>query len=733
MSDESPFAAEMARRANTSAPVASGESPFSVELGRRQAARPEKPAKDSPAMDILKSLGTGVARGAGELVFAPVTVAHAAAHAIESAGEGAAHLFGIKASPEFKAKQERATREAGFGIGDVRGPVDAARGVISGAIDANLHAPQTMAGRYAETIGEFAPAAFVGNVPGFVEKGLAARVASGAAPAVADAAALAAVKAGAGRAAGAVVPAVSSETAGQLTQGSAAEPYARFLGAAVPGLAGALGRAIHDAPARAVSSATERMTPAEYEAAAALHSKARALGVPITGPEAIQGATSGATQLGELQRLAEGSLRGGATMAQFFRERPGQVDAAMQRVLDAITRPTSRPSDIAPAINQVGIDAMQAAERMRTRAVNPYYNAARTETLNPNAVRAVANEFERAGAGDTTGILSGPLERARGLFVRTPATEAAPEVLATDIGNLNRARKHLRDQSELPAFAADAIPKETSAVLGNVLGGLRDRMERGSRNFAQGNQEYERLSRTVIDPFAASPTGQLAKAATPEAQASIMFSRNPKPGSQKQVGNAAKSIAARRPDVVGDFIRNQIERQYNASSADLGRGANQYAGAKFAKDLVGNEQQRKNLTAVLDALPNGGYVQRELGDLLDVFQATGTRIPAGFISDLRNTTNTEFGTNHALHAVGAGGVHPAGAALSALREVVTRGTRTRNAGRLADVFVAPDSVQQIQRFGGRTFGAPFGDFVTQFGARTGGFERERRTPAPARR
>lgn len=613
---------------------------------------PTAPAKDSPVMDILKSLGTGVARGAGELVFAPVTLAHAGARAIESGAEQVAHLLGYNPSPEFKAKQERAAREAGFGLGDVRRPVEAARSAISGAIDANLHAPQTTAGRYAQTIGEFAPAAFVGSAPGFIERGLAAHVMSGA-PAVAGAAMPAALKAGAGRVAGAVVPAIASEGVGQYAEGSAAEPYARFLGAAVPGLAGALGRAIRDAPARAVSSATERMTPAEYEAAAALHSKARALGVPITGPEAIQGATSGTTQLGELQRLAEGSLRGGATMAQFFRERPGQVDAATQRVLDAIAPPTVRPSAIAPAVNQVGIDAMQAAERMRTRAVSPYYNAAKTETLNPSAVRAVANEFERAGAGDKTGILSKPLNRARELIVAepalpgvppqrvahetptgrniyhmTPATPAVPGRLANDIDNLNRARKYLRDQSELPAFAADAIPKETSAVLGNVLGGLRDRMERGSRNFAQGNQEYERLSRTVIDPFAASPTGQLAKAATPEAQASIMFSRNPKPGSQKQVGNAAKSIAARRPDIVGDFIRNQIERQYNASSADLGRGANQYAGSQFAKDLVGNEQQRKNLTAVLDTLPNGGYVQRELGDLLDVFQATGTRISA---------------------------------------------------------------------------------------------------------
>lgn len=71
--------------------------------------------------------------------------------------------------------------------------------------------PQTVAGEYARTIGQFAPAAVAG--PGTLAR----------------------------RTAMAVVPALASETAGQATKDTALEPYARFAGGMAGGLA-AMGR-----------------------------------------------------------------------------------------------------------------------------------------------------------------------------------------------------------------------------------------------------------------------------------------------------------------------------------------------------------------------------------------------------------------------------------------------------------------------------------------------------------
>ncbi len=76
-------------------------------------------------------------------------------------------------------------------------------------VEQYFHKPQTTAGEYAQTGGEFLPSAMAG--PGGALR----------------------------KTAMATIPAFASETAGQLTKGKAAEPYARFAGATLGGLASA--------------------------------------------------------------------------------------------------------------------------------------------------------------------------------------------------------------------------------------------------------------------------------------------------------------------------------------------------------------------------------------------------------------------------------------------------------------------------------------------------------------
>jgi hypothetical protein len=44
---------------------------------------------------------------------------------------------------------------------------------------------------------------------------------------------------------------------------------------------------------------------------------------------------------------------------------------------------------------------------------------------------------------------------------------------------------------------------------------------------------------------------------------------------------------------------------FNEAARELQGGANQFAGAKFAKVIAGNSQQRENLRAAIEALPHG--------------------------------------------------------------------------------------------------------------------------------
>ena len=138
------------------------------------------------ALDVVKQLPTGVAVGLKSIPSIVPSALGAVGHGVE---------WGMnKLGLESPAAADAAKQQ------------DALRASIHPPSIANvLPQPTTEAGQYARTIGEFAPAAVAG--PG----GLVRRIATQ------D-----------------VAPAVASEAAGQLTEGTEAEPYAR-VGAAVLG------------------------------------------------------------------------------------------------------------------------------------------------------------------------------------------------------------------------------------------------------------------------------------------------------------------------------------------------------------------------------------------------------------------------------------------------------------------------------------------------------------------
>jgi hypothetical protein len=145
-----------------------------------------------------------------------------------------------------------------------------------------------------------------------------------------------------------VLPALASETAGQATKGSAAEPYARVAAGALPQVVAGVARARSSAPERAIQGSTSTVTPPQWDAAQELQAAGQRVGVPLSGPEAVAGATGGETRLPHLLRAVEGSTEGGTVSAPFFAARPQQVEAAVGRNLDVVGPQDPRPSTLGP-------------------------------------------------------------------------------------------------------------------------------------------------------------------------------------------------------------------------------------------------------------------------------------------------------------------------------------------------------------------------------------------------
>ena len=193
-----------------------------------------------------------------------------------------------------------------------------------------LYKPTTTAGQYAQTAAEFAPGAAIG--PG----GLVRKIME------------------------TVVPAALSETAGQYTKGTPAEPYARLAG----GLAGNLGNAAvaarADAPTRAIWSAAGRATPEQFDEAQRIAETGQRIGVPLTGAEAMQQATGNGTKLADVQRFVEGSPQS-AGLSEMMASRPGQMRAAAGNAFDTIAPQADVPSALGPRVSDAAQGAIMAS------------------------------------------------------------------------------------------------------------------------------------------------------------------------------------------------------------------------------------------------------------------------------------------------------------------------------------------------------------------------------------
>jgi hypothetical protein len=181
---------------------------------------------DQPSMaeDIAKSGGIGLAKGA-------VGIAGAGGDVRNLLSKGADYLGG-------KAGLSPETIETVKNVASRAAKMTPARGIAEGPTSADIQSkieeqtgefykPQTRAGKYAERAAEFIPGSLIG--PG----GVARNVATGA------------------------ISGLASEAAGQATEGTKAEPYARIVGALGGGLAPtAVGRAVTPIP---TSAARQRL------------------------------------------------------------------------------------------------------------------------------------------------------------------------------------------------------------------------------------------------------------------------------------------------------------------------------------------------------------------------------------------------------------------------------------------------------------------------------------------
>ena len=320
----------------------------------------------STTEDVVKSTGAGIARGTADLVGLPGTIGDALKGAVSrglskgyelATGEvpryedgGIERFFAADAPPEVKDRIK-----SPFAGEAMQGYASA---VTGGGSD---YEPQTTAGKYARTVGEFLPgaAAFGGMSPSNLTRFGA-------------------------------IPGATSESAGQLTEGTAAEPYARFAGALAGGvLPGVVSRTVTPLPSNAT-----REQMAKY---------LRNEGIDLTA-----GQRTGSTRT----RYSESALNQNA--AQDFVERQAQqfTSAALKRIGVQAERAT--PEVMENAYQTIGQQFDDLASRygipgdrqlftdlrnIRGKYQRDVPTTARTGTMD-DALKDITDRIQQSGALD---------------------------------------------------------------------------------------------------------------------------------------------------------------------------------------------------------------------------------------------------------------------------------------------------------------------------------------------
>jgi hypothetical protein len=594
--------------------------------------------------DVAQSIPAGLVRGGAMLLGAPADATNLAFDWLGRAEKG----FRGETDEQYAARTAERKAAAGFDAQKLLEPLTSKsiRGAIERNVTGPLYEPQTTPGKFANTAAEFVPGALLG--PGGVARN--------------------ALSYG-------VIPGMASEAAGQVTQGTAAEPWARGGAALIAGGGAAYWNRPNNV-GRTIQEATEGITAQHLDAAEQLFQQAQSMGSPITRAEALQHVTGGATRLGDVQRVVEGSGK----MRPFFAGRPAQNDAVARRAFDALEpAPTNAPSTIGPATGRAADESINEVRQRINAVSDPFYARSATVQLTPQEMGQVR-------------ALPGYREAAAAVRADPQLNRNVAHLPENSVGFLNEVKKQLDQAAEnATAPLAQQRSVQRAAGLSSDAAAVRQAGINASPDYAAALAIQEHGRSRFLEPLLQGPLGKLADKDLPTRKAiEVLFPRNPLPNSADEISTALSAVNQRNPWAARQLLRAHAESTFNQATRDLQSGPTQWGGAGFASAIRGNPQQAENLAAAIQAV-HGDAAWQGFDRFLQVMEAQGTRQRIGS----QTAFNTEMlGDLRRGKAVGEAVLQASTVGLNLPRKVkdtIERWRLGRNVDELANLFTNPEA------------------------------------------
>jgi hypothetical protein len=491
----------------------------------------------------------------------------------------------------------------------------------------------------------------------------------------------------------AVAPGVASEIAGEATKGTPIEPWARGAAALATGAVGGALSMPSGLDAN-LARVGEGLNPTAFAAVQDFIEKARASGIAVTIPEAIDHLTNGATGAGNVMRLANMSPAGQAVTNPFYAQRAGQMSTAVDNMLDKVAPAAASPAVVGTTAMRAAGQGIDAVRQDLNASTAPLY-AASENTLIPHQVFMAIN----------TPAFSTSLARLRNDPVLGPQYANMP---SNSIGVIDAVTKDMMAQGEAAKSAVSgaagfnphkgAILTEDAALARNVAG-------RVDPNYAQALAEQAAGRQNVLEPLQNTSAGAIANTPAVPAQTTALFPTKPTEGLSAETAATLQMLEQQIPGSAAALVRQHLANQAGESMQANATGPNAWGGAKFAAAVAGNPLQEANLNAGLAALPNGATAGPAVSNLIEILRATGRRQAIGSLTAPNSIAQGEMAAASAPQAVVESAINPFGIP-AAIRDSIGRARLGSRSAELAKILLGEDPAASIAKIEAAQAAAP---------------------------
>lgn len=604
------------------------------------------------AKDVAKSAGIGVAKGIIGTLGAPADLVELGARGIDRATQFVGKGLGLDTPP-------REDRKPDYGSEDIQKAVEDQTG--------EFYKPQTVAGEYAQTVGEFVPTAVAG--PGGIARKIALQ---------------------------AVAPGIASEAAGQATKGTALEPYAR-AGAAI---AGGLGASALARPNSATAALQARLpagvTQQTVSDARQLMVDAKSKGIDLTWPEALS-KVAGKPVLTDTQRILESAPQSRTRMQEVFGDRPQQFDRAALDEFGKIAPGTPNPSSIGRDAGRAADETIGGVRSVINDASEPYYKAAESVLLTPQEMMLVRS-------------IPGYKDARKAVRNSPQLNSYVAHLPENSVGFLNEVKKYFDQQGKNASSKFNpAANQQVQAVHEKAASAIKQIAELKSPDYAEALAIQQQARNDYLQPLIDGPLGRLAKKdVTTRKAIDVLFPSDPLPNSHNEIATAVTALASKNPGAATQLVRAHLESVWNEATRTLQGGPNQAGAAGFAKALVGNPQQRTNLQAAIESLPKGRDLWAGFDPFLQAAEASGTRQAKGSLTAFNEAELKGLSGGNAIGETVKTGLSP-GKWWSVVNDKWGQWKLGKNLDQLAAILTDPKSAPTLKRIanmprGGREAG-----------------------------